>query len=57
VTASLAVAIGIFAVSEVFTISTTMMLATADVVLSALALGTICPALVVFERVRQNRRS
>lgn len=57
VSTSLVVAIGIFAISEVFTISTTMMLASADVVLSGLVLGTICPALVVFERVRQNRRS
>ncbi|HKM74947.1 MAG TPA: CFI-box-CTERM domain-containing protein [Candidatus Bathyarchaeia archaeon] len=54
--ASLAVAIGIFAVSEVFIISPTMMVATVGVVLSALALGAICPALVVFERLRQTRR-
>ncbi len=56
VTASLVVAIGLFAVSEVFMISPTMMVATASVVLSALALGAICPALV-FERLRHNRRS
>src|SRR5208282_681651 len=56
VTASLVVAIGLFAVSEVFMISPTMMVATASVVLSALALGAICPALV-FERLRRNRRS
>jgi hypothetical protein len=57
VTASLVAAVGIFAVSEVFIISTTMMVATAGVVLSTLALGAICPALVVFEKLRQNRRS
>ena len=56
VTASLVTAIGIFAVSEVFTISPTMMVATAGVVLSTLTLGAICPALVVFERLRHNNR-
>jgi len=57
VTTSLVAAIGTFAVSEAFIISTTMMVATAGVVLSTLALGAICPALVVFERLRQNRPS
>jgi len=57
VTASLVIAIGIFAISEVFVLSPTMMVATAGVVLSALMLGAICPALTVLEKLRHNRVS
>jgi hypothetical protein len=54
---SLVAGIGIFMASEILVNSATMMIATTVVVLSALALGTICPALAVFERLGRNRRS
>ena len=56
-TGSFVISIAIFIVSEVFTINTSMMVATTGLALSALAFGAIFPALTTFERLRRDTRS